>query len=84
MAAGLPFVTTPVGDGAGLAEASGAGIVTQSDAEALGACLTRLIEHSDLRTAMSIAGKSTAVRYDWDVIGPRFATWTTTILAATR
>lgn len=75
MAAGLPFVTTPVGDGALLASETGAGLVSQSHPETLAACIACLIDDADRRASMSVAGRAAAARYDWDLIGPRFAQW---------
>lgn len=75
MAAGLPFVTTPVGDGARIAEESGAGVVTQPDPSAVAACLSDLLDCAEKRTAMSARGRETAAKYDWNTVGPRFARW---------
>ncbi|MBN1423563.1 glycosyltransferase [Candidatus Fermentibacteria bacterium] len=81
MAAGLPFVTTPVGDGARIARESGAGVVTRPEPSAVAACLTELLDAADRRTGMSLRGRETAAQYDWNVIGPRFARWVRATLA---
>lgn len=75
MAAGLPFITTAVGDATILARKSGAGLVTKSAPETLASALSMLLTAKEKRAEMSEKGRKAAKEYDWAVIGPRFAEW---------
>lgn len=81
MAAGLPFVTTPIGDGAAIAEETGAGRVVADDPAAAATSLQGLLGDRSAREDMSRNGRSAAKAYDWSVVGPQFARWVAATLA---
>jgi glycosyltransferase involved in cell wall biosynthesis len=67
MAAGLPVVATRVGGTAEVVLHGQTGfIVAPGDAEALGACLQKLLGDRELREHMGELGRKAAPAYDWD------------------
>ncbi len=75
MAAGLPFITTPIGDGARLARETGAGLVAAPDPYALAEAFQSLLEDGPRRALMSSKAREGVAPYDWGVRGPLFASW---------
>jgi glycosyltransferase involved in cell wall biosynthesis len=75
MAAGLPFVTTPVGDAARLARETGAGRVVEMTPQHIAASIAELLDSGATRETMSERGKQASSSYDWEAIGRRYASW---------
>jgi glycosyltransferase involved in cell wall biosynthesis len=81
-AAGLPFVTVPVGNSAEIAAWTGAGEAVPAsrrdglviaDASALARAVDALLDNPDRRAALAAAGRAAGrERYAWDVIAQRY------------
>ena len=80
MAAGLPFVTTPVGDAARLTRETGAGCVIEMTPEGIAASLADLLASVTIRKTMSERGRDAARIYDWKTIGEQYASWVETMV----
>jgi len=75
MAAGLPFLATPVGDAGILARSTGAGIVVADDPVSIARSLEDLIEDARLRIDMGNRGRIAARSYAWSEIGTAYTAW---------
>jgi glycosyltransferase involved in cell wall biosynthesis len=80
MAAGLPFVTTEVGDAGRLARETGAGRVVDPTPRRIAETLSDLFSSETTRRMMSQHGRDASSGYDWHAIGERYASWVETIL----
>lgn len=75
MAAGLPFVTTPVGDAERLTKETGAGRVVEMTPQQIAASIAELLASDTTRETMSQRGKDASSTYDWQAIGRQYASW---------
>jgi glycosyltransferase involved in cell wall biosynthesis len=65
MAAGLPVITTNVGDGAQIVKESNSGYIIDYSAESFSNAVINLIRDDDLRHSMSMNGTKYAKNFDW-------------------
>jgi glycosyltransferase involved in cell wall biosynthesis len=73
MAAGTPFVATPVGAIPDLADQTKAGLIVPiGDAKALSDAIRQLIEDRNMWAKMSTSGRENAIRFRWDNIARRY------------
>jgi glycosyltransferase involved in cell wall biosynthesis len=73
MAAGTPFVATPVGAIPDLADQTKAGLIVPiGDAKALSDAIRQLIEDRNMWAEMSTSGRENATRFRWDNIARRY------------
>lgn len=75
MAAGLPYLTTPVGDAGRLTRSTGAGIVVDDDPRSISQSLSSLLAADRERMDMGSRGRTAALSYDWAAIGDAYTTW---------
>jgi len=66
MAAGLPVITTNVGDGAQIVKESNSGFVIDYTVESFSNAVINLIKDDELRYSMSRNGTKYAKNFDWD------------------
>jgi glycosyltransferase involved in cell wall biosynthesis len=66
MAAGLPVITTNVGDGAQIVKESNSGYVIDYAVESFSNAVINLISDDNLRYSMSRNGTKYAKNFDWD------------------
>lgn len=69
MAAGLPVITTGVGDASTIVEKSGGGVVCGHDARDAARAVLALAADRDLLRKMSARGRRFAADYDWELVG---------------
>jgi glycosyltransferase involved in cell wall biosynthesis len=73
MAAGTPFVATPVGAIPDLVHQTKAGlIVPVGDAKALSDAIRQLVQNSEMWAEMSARGRESAIRFRWDNIAKSY------------
>jgi glycosyltransferase involved in cell wall biosynthesis len=75
MAAGLPFVTTPVGDAGRLTNETGAGRVVEMTPEKIAVSLADILASPTIRETMSQRGRDASRDYDWKIVGEQYASW---------
>ena len=65
MAAGLPIITTNIGDGAQIIRFSNSGFICEYNIESFSSKVVKLIKDDNLRNLMSKNGKKYAQQFDW-------------------
>lgn len=65
MAAGLPVITTDIGDGKLIIQESNSGLIVDYTIEAFSNAVIKLIKDDDLRFSMSRNGKTYSKKFDW-------------------
>lgn len=69
MAAGLPFVTVPIGEWSQMAETESCGLIAESNTpEAIAKCIRQMANNPSMRASMGRNGiAAIAARHNWDV-----------------
>lgn len=68
MAAGLPVITTDIGDGAQIIKESNSGVIADYTIDSFSSAVIELIKNEKLRNSMSKNGKKYAQQFDWNNI----------------
>lgn len=66
MAAGLPVITTDIGDGAQIIKGSNSGFIVDYTIESFSNAVIRLVKDDNLRNSMSKNGIKYAKKFDWN------------------